>query len=207
MESKICGIKDQKTLDFILNHRYPPKYVGFICNYKKSKRFVEIKKLVNLIKRKKKGIYFVAVLVSPTQNFLEKLKYIKFDYFQLYDVSPVKTKKIKKKYKKKIISALTIKNSKDINRFKVYEKIADIILFDGKGYEKSIKFDHSLLNDLKIKKKIMIAGDIKFDTPIDKFKKIADIIDISGGLETSNKKDISKIDIFLKNIKKFKNEN
>ena len=146
-------------------------------------------------------------MVSPTQNFLEKLKYIKFDYFQLYDVSPVKTKKIKKKYKKKIISALTIKNSKDINRFKVYEKIADIILFDGKGYEKSIKFDHSLLNDLKIKKKIMIAGDIKFDTPIDKFKKIADIIDISGGLETSNKKDISKIDIFLKNIKKFKNEN
>ena len=64
MESKICGIKDQKTLDFILNHRYPPKYVGFICNYKKSKRFVEIKKLVNLIKRKKKGIYFELFKIS-----------------------------------------------------------------------------------------------------------------------------------------------
>ena len=38
------------------------------------------------------------------------------------------------------------------------------------------------------------------------FLKIADIIDISGGLESSGLKDISKIDFFLNNIKQVNNE-
>jgi len=35
--SKICGISDLDTLNFIINHPYPPQFIGFICNYKKSK--------------------------------------------------------------------------------------------------------------------------------------------------------------------------
>ena len=84
--------------------------------------------------------------------------------------------------------------------YKNYEKISDIILFDSKGYEKSMSFDHSFLKNIKLKKKIMIAGNIKHNDRLDNLKKIADIIDISGGLETFGKKDISKIDIFLNNI-------
>ena len=53
----------------------------------------------------------------------------------------------------------------------------------------------------------MIAGDIKYNDELDKFNKIADIIDISGGLETLGKKDISKIDVFLKNLNKLNYEN
>jgi phosphoribosylanthranilate isomerase len=53
----------------------------------------------------------------------------------------------------------------------------------------------------------MVAGNIKYNDQLDKFIKIADIIDISGGLETSGEKDISKIDIFLKNLNKLNNEN
>ena len=37
--------------------------------------------------------------------------------------------------------------------------------------------------------------------------KITNIIDISGGLETSGLKDISKIDIFLNKVKKANDEN
>ena len=37
-------------------------------------------------------------------------------------------------------------------------------------------------------------------------KKIADIVDISGGLETAGLKDISKIEIFLNKIKNLNNE-
>ena len=95
----------------------------------------------------------------------------------------------------------------DVKKYKEYEKISDLILFDSKGYEKSIGFNHSLIKDLNIKKKIMIAGNIKYNDRLDNFKKIADIIDISGGLETADKKDISKIDLFLKNIKKINDEN
>tara|TARA_B100000131_G_scaffold30853_1_gene28880 strand:- start:136 stop:759 length:624 start_codon:yes stop_codon:yes gene_type:complete len=207
MEAKICGIKDSQTLNYIINHKFPPQYIGFICNYKKSKRYIDADKLKNLIKVNKKNINFVSVLVSPNQTCLEKIKNYKFDYYQLYDVSPQETEIIKKKYKKKIITAITVKIEEDVKKYKEYEKISDLILFDSKGYEKSMSFDHSLIKDLNIKKKIMIAGNIKYNDRLDNFKKIADIIDISGGLETADKKDISKIDLFLKNIKKINDEN
>jgi len=207
MEAKICGIKDSQTLNYIINHKFPPQYIGFICNYKKSKRYIDTDKLKNLIKVNKKNINFVSVLVSPNQTCLEKIKNYKFDYYQLYDVSPKETEIIKKKYKKKIITALTVEIEEDVKKYKEYEKISDLILFDSKGYEKSLGFNHSLIKDLNIKKKIMIAGNIKYNDRLDNFKKIADIIDISGGLETENKKDISKIDLFLKNIKKINDEN
>jgi len=65
-----------------------------------------------------------------------------------------------------------------------------------------MRFKHSLVKDIPLKIKKMLAGNIKYNEKLDKFKKIADIIDISGGLETSGQKDISKIDIFLNNVKK-----
>ena len=43
---------------------------------------------------------------------------------------------------------------------KLYENVADIILFDSKGYEKSDSFNHEFLKDVKTSKQIMVAGDI-----------------------------------------------
>ena len=70
-----------------------------------------------------------------------------------------------------------------------------------------MSFNHDLINNLKSKIKIMLAGNIQIDDDLDNYKKIADIIDISGGLETSGLKDISKIDIFLNKIKKTNDKN
>ena len=66
---KICGISDPKTLDYIINHPYPPKFIGFISNYKKSRRFVEYHKLKELLKVNKKKVNFTSVLVNPTNEF------------------------------------------------------------------------------------------------------------------------------------------
>ena len=202
MEAKICGIKDSKTLKYIINHNYPPKFIGFICNYPKSKRFVEFNCLKNLVNIDKKKINFVAVLVNPDISFLEKIKNLHFDYYQLYDVSPEKTIKIKEKYNKKIITAITIQNKEDTKKYEKFINISDIILFDSKGYEKSLNFDHSLLKNLTCPIKKMLAGAIKYNEKLDKYEKITDIIDLSGSLETSDKKDFNKIDIFLKNLNK-----
>ena len=60
--SKICGISDINTLNFIINHPHPPQFIGFICNYKKSSRYVEIEKLKKLLHINKKKFNFVAVL-------------------------------------------------------------------------------------------------------------------------------------------------
>ena len=80
-------------------------------------------------------------------------------------------------------------------------------MFDSKGYEKSIGFDHQLLNNVPTSVNKMLAGNIRYDDKLDKYSKITDIIDISGSLETLGEKDISKIKIFLENISKIKNEN
>ncbi len=207
MDAKICGIKDSKTLNYIVNHNNPPKFIGFITNYPKSRRYVEYENLKKLINVDKKKINFVSVLVSPNDEVLEKIKDLNFDYYQLYNVSPEKTKIIKEKYKVKIITALTIENKNDIEKYKKFESISEIILFDSKGYEKSVGFDHELLKNVSTKVNKMLAGNIQYDDKLDKYSKITDIIDISGSLETSGEKDISKIKIFLENIGKIKNEN
>ena len=207
MDAKICGIKDYKTLDYIVNHNNPPKFIGFITNYPKSIRYVEHENLKRLINIDKKKINFVSVLVSPNDEVLEKIKDLNFDYYQLYDVSPAKTKIIKEKYKIKIITALTIENKNDVEEYKKFESISEIILFDSKGYEKSVGFDHHLLNNVPASVNKMLAGNIQYDDKLDKYSKITDIIDVSGSLETSGEKDILKIKIFLENISKIKNEN
>ena len=201
LQCKICGVSDPETLKYIVNHPNAPAFVGFIVNYKKSKRFINSEKLIELLKVEKKSTDYVAVLVKPTKDDLEKIKNLNFEYYQIYDQTPNEIETIKKKYNIKIIVALTIKNKNDINKFKDYSNIADIILFDGRGYEKSLSFDHSLLKNIPKNIKKMIAGNIQTNDDLEKFKKITDIIDISGGLETNGIKDISKIDIFLNKIK------
>ncbi len=204
--SKICGISDLDTLNFIISHPFPPQFIGFICNYKKSSRYVEVEKLNELLKLDKKKSNFVAVLVKPDETILEEIKHLPFDYFQIYDSTPNEIKKIKQKYNKKIITALTIKDETDVEKYQLFSEETDIYLFDSKGYEKSMAFDHSLIEKVKINKPLMIAGNIQVNDNLDNYKKIADIIDISGGLETSGIKDKSKIDIFLNKIELVKNE-
>ena len=200
IRSKICGVSDQETLKYIINHKYPPQFIGFICNYSKSKRYVKFDKLVKLIDVDKKNISFVAVLVSPNDLFLEKIKNLNFDYYQLYDVSPEKTQKIKKIYNKKIITSLVIENKKDFEKYKDYQNNSEIINFDSKGYEKSIKFNHALLKDIPSSINKMIAGNIKIED-IPDFKNTSYIVDVSGTLENKKgMKDIKKIDKFLNSV-------
>ena len=203
---KICGISDSKTLEFLTSHPTPPKMIGFICNWPKSKRFVEEDKLKELLKVDKRKSEYVAVLVKPNEDILEKIKDLPFDYYQLYDCTPGEVKSIKDKYNKKIIVAITVKDQNDIVKYLEYNELADIILFDSKGYEKSMSFDHQLIKNIKINKELMLAGNIQIEDNLENYKEIADIIDISGGLETSGLKDISKINIFLNKIKLINNE-
>ena len=194
---KICGVSDTKTLNYILNHPNPPKFVGFITNYRKSKRFVEYEKLKEMLNVNKRDIKFTSVLVDPTDEILEKIKNLNFDYYQLYDVEPERTKKIKIKYDIKIITALTVSGEDDVIKYKNYLDISDIFLFDSKGYHKSESFDHNLLDTVPNELNKMIAGNIQIDD-ISNFKNKNFIIDLSGSLEDANgKKDINKIDKLL----------
>ena len=202
---KICGISDPKTLNYILNHRHKPTMIGFITNYEKSKRFIEYDKLKYLINIDKKNVRFVSVLVKPNNEILEKIKYLNFDYYQLYDTDPEKTKQIKLKYKIKIITAITVSSKYDIIKYKNYSDISDIILFDSKGYHKSKSFDHSLLDKVPNDLNKMIAGNIQIED-IPNFKNKNFYIDLSGAIENvEGKKDINKINKLLNLFGKYEN--
>ena len=206
MKTKICGISDSETLKYVTRHTNSPEYIGFIVNYQKSKRFVEYHKLKELLKVDKNNSKYVAVLVKPDENILKKIKDLPFDYYQIYDCDLAELKFIKENYNRKIIVAITVKDRNDVVKYMEYNEIADIILFDSKGYEKSISFDHQLIKNLKINKELMLAGNIQIEDNIENFREIADILDISGGLETFGLKDISKINIFLKKVKQINDE-
>ena len=207
LKSKICGVSDKKTLEFLVNHKNFPEFIGFIVNFPKSKRYVNKEKLNELFKIRKKKSLYVAVLVNPEKKILEEIKNLPFDYYQLYDCDFHETRAIKEEYKKKIITAITVKNAQDVKKYKLYKNVSDIFLFDSKGYEKSMSFNHSYIKDINFKKEVMLAGDIQVNDNLEKYNKIADIIDISGGLESFGLKDISKIEIFLKKMQNFNNEN
>ena len=206
LKLKICGVSDPKTLNFIVNHENPPLFIGFVVNYPKSKRYIDAEKLKKIISIDKKNSFYVAVLVDPDEKILEKIKDLPFDYYQLYDCSVKKTQSIKNLYNKKIISAFTIKNSADVKNFELYKDVTDIYLFDSKGYEKSMSFDHTFIENIQFDKDVMLAGNIQINDDLEKYKKIADIIDISGGLETSGLKDINKIETFLNKLSDLNNE-
>ena len=197
---KICGISDPKTLTYIVDHPHPPQFVGFIVNWKASSRYVELDRLKELLNIDKKKSKYVAVVVKNDESTLEKIKDLPFDYYQMYDCSPEEIIKIKEKYNKKIIAALTIENKQDIKKYKEYENISEIILFDSKGYEKSMSFDHNLLDEVEDNIEKMIAGNIKIEDVTD-FKNKNYILDVSGSLESSKGvKDINKIDKFLNTV-------
>ena len=194
---KICGISDLETLNYTLNHEFPPKFIGFITNYKKSRRYVEHENLKKLTSIKKGKTSLVSVLINPDDKILEQIKELSFDFYQLYDVSPEKTEIIKEKYNIKVITALTISSQKDVDKYKDYDEVSDLILFDGKGYEKSIGFNHELLNSIPNSINKMIAGNIKIED-IPKFKNKDYYIDLSGSLENEKGiKDLKKIDKLL----------
>jgi phosphoribosylanthranilate isomerase len=206
MQVKICGISDPITLKFLTEHPHSPKFIGFIVNYPKSKRYVEINRLKDLLKIDKKNTSYVAVLVKPDTKILEEIKNLPFDYYQVYDCDPKEIKDIKEIYNKKIITAFTVRSLDDVKKYNLYSDVSDIFLFDSKGYEKSMSFEHELIKNIKFNKEVMLAGNIQVNDELEKLKKIADIIDISGGVETSGVKDVSKIEIFLNKIKKINDE-
>ena len=148
------------------------------------------------LKIDKKKSKYVAVVVKNDESTLEKIKDLPFDYYQMYDCSPGEIIKIKEKYNKKIITALTIENEEDVKKYKDYKDISEIILFDSKGYEKSMSFDHNLLNEVDDPIEKMIAGNIQIDD-IPSFKNKDFIIDLSGSIENNEgKKDLNKILVF-----------
>ena len=200
MKVKVCGLTTVEQVTYCVEHG--ANYCGFILNYPKSHRYINYQTAETLTSIDKKNSSYVGVLVNPKEAELETFSKLNLDYFQIYgDYTKDQIKEFKEKYKKKIIVALQIKNKEDISKYKDYENIADIILFDSSGLHQSLSWDFDWIKDLPKTFTKMLAGNIKSEL-LENLINLTDIVDVSGALETNKVKDSKKIKEFLDKVKK-----
>ena len=205
MKVKICGLSTAAQVETSV--KYGADFCGFILNYPKSHRFIDFEKAKELIKVEKKNTKYVAVLVNPNEDELEKFSKLNIDYFQIYgNYNSNLISNIKTKFNKKIIVTIQVKNKKDVLNYKQFQDAADIILWDSSGLEYSLDWNFNWIRSVPNNITKMIAGNINIDK-LKKILKLADIVDVSGALETNKVKDIIKIKNFLNSLKKLNNEN
>ena len=205
MKVKICGLSTAEQVQTSI--KYGADFCGFILNYPKSHRFIEFEKAKELTKIEKKNTKYVAVLVNPNEHELEKFSKLNIDYFQIYgNYNSNLISNIKSKFNKKIIVTIQVKNEKDVLNYKQFQDVADIILWDSSGLEYSLDWNFNWIRSVPNNITKMIAGNINIDK-LKKILKLADIVDVSGALETNKVKDIIKIKNFLNSLKKLNNEN
>jgi phosphoribosylanthranilate isomerase len=205
MLSKVCGLTTVDQVKTCIS--YGANFCGFILNYKKSHRFIKYQIAEQLTQVDKKNTSYVGVLVNPSSKELKNFSNLNLDYFQIYgDYSSKEIKEFKDSYKKKIIISLQIKQKQDILKYKIYEKEADIILFDSSGLHQSLSWDYNWIKQVPTSVSRMLAGNIKIDM-LEDLKEITNIVDVSGALETDKVKDLNKIKNFLNKIKKINEQN
>ena len=198
IELKICGINSEKIIQTIIQNG-GCKYLGFVY-YPPSPRNLTIEQSEKLTSIVPNYIKKVVVLVKPENSFVEKIK-DQFDYLQVYETSPSKSKALKLISNKKIIQAIKIKKKEDINLYKQYLGVADEFLFDSSAMEKSSTFNWSYLKNIEINK-WFLAGGININN-VEKASKISKKIDISSSLEDNpGVKSSKKVSDFLLKVKK-----
>ena len=197
IELKICGINSQNIIEVIVKNG-GCKYLGFIF-YPPSPRNISIEQSKKLTSIVPNHIKKVAVLVNPENSFVEKIK-DQFDYLQVYETSPSRSKTLKLISNKKIIQAIKVKKKEDINLYKQYIGIADEFLFDSSALEKSSIFNWNYLKNIEIND-WFLAGGININN-LEKASKISKKIDISSSLEDNpGKKSVQKVSELLLKVK------
>ena len=199
MQTKVCGLKNAEEVETCVSNN--ANFCGFILNYKKSHRFIDYQTAERLTQLNKQNTFYVGVLVNPSDGELKKFSNLNLDYFQIYgDYTQEQLNAIKINYKKKVIISLQIKQEQDILKYKIYEKVADIILFDSSGLHQSLSWNYNWIKQVPSSVTRMLAGNINIDM-LENLKEITDIIDVSGALETDKVKDLNKIKNFLNKVK------
>ena len=198
IEIKICGINSKSIIQTIVQYG-GCQYLGFVF-YPSSPRNLSIEESKKLTSIVPNYIKKVAVLVKPENSFVEKIK-DQFDYLQVYETSPSKSKTIKLMSNKKIIQAIKVKKKEDVNLYKQYIGVADNFLFDSSAMEKSSSFDWGYLKNIEIND-WFLAGGININN-LEKASKISKKIDISSSLEDNpGVKSSKKVSDFLLKVKK-----
>ena len=199
---KICGLKNLTDIKCI--NTLSPDFAGFVMFFEKSHRNISVQTAQELLALLDKNIKSVAVTVSPTEEQLEQIYNLGFDYVQIHGNI---TDEVLKNSKTPIIRAINVSGTDSLTDLDNYKNVKGI-LFDSAVPGSGQGFDWTLLKKLpKTDKMLFLAGGLTADNVAPAICQVHPYaVDVSSGVELSDKsgKDFELVRTFIENARNSK---
>lgn len=199
---KICGLKNPTDIKCI--NTLSPDFAGFVMFFEKSHRNISFQTAQELLALLDKNIKSVAVTVSPTEEQLEQIYNLGFDYVQIHGNI---TDEVLKNSKTPIIRAINVSGKDSLTDLDNYKNVKGI-LFDSAVPGSGQGFDWTLLKKLpKTDKMLFLAGGLTADNVAAAICQVHPYaVDVSSGVELADKsgKDFELVRAFIENARNSK---
>lgn len=199
---KICGLKNPTDIKCI--NTLSPDFAGFVMFFEKSHRNISVQTAQELLALLDKNIKSVAVTVSPTEEQLEQIHTLGFDYVQIHGKI---SKKLLSECKTPVIRAINVSGIESIGDIENLDNVKGI-LFDSAVPGSGKSFDWSMLEKLpKNQKMLFLAGGLTADNVAAAICQVhPSAVDVSSGVELSDKsgKDFELVRTFIENARNSK---
>lgn len=198
-EIKICGIKNIEEINIV--NRLVPDYIGFV--FAESKRKISPEKAKMLVSNLSNMIKIVGVFLDAEIKFVkEVLNQVEIDIIQLHGTEDIiYISKIREFFKGEIWKSVSVNN--DFTD-KMIDKIPKdiVIIFDSKKGGSGESFEWEKIKGISEKRKVVLAGGLNHKNIIKAINIVKPhIVDVSSSVESDNKKDPEKIDLFMRSVK------
>jgi phosphoribosylanthranilate isomerase len=203
---KICGLKTPDALDAALVAG--ADFVGYVF-FPPSPRNLGIEAARALGERVQHRAKKVALSVDATDAELERvIEALKPDMLQLHGKeTQERVVTVRSRFGLPVMKALPIEQKPDLAPIRIYEKVADWMLFDGRAPREATRpgglgktFDWSLLENFDLKIPFMLSGGLDVGNVAEALRITrAPAIDVSSGVERApGEKDPEKIRAFVR---------
>lgn len=199
---KICGLKNPDDIKCV--NTLSPDFAGFVMFFEKSHRNISVQTAQELLALLDKNIKSVAVTVSPTEEQLEQIYNLGFDYVQIHGNI---TDEVLKNSKTPIIRAINVSGTDSLTDLDNYKNVKGI-LFDSAVPGSGQGFDWTLLKKLpKTDKMLFLAGGLTSDNVAAAICQVHPYaVDVSSGVELADKsgKNFELVRAFIENARNSK---
>lgn len=190
---KICGLTTYQ--EALAATEAGADFIGFV--FAESKRQVSVEQ-VDQIKRHLPGhVKTVGVFVDTPIRLVNQIaRLVKLDYVQLHGNESVSTC-LKSEFP--VIKALSLETTDATDKVLDYLPVVDYLLLDGSKPGSGQTFDWQLIDTIPLaREKMILAGGLSLDNVNQAIEQARPIgVDVSSGVETNGKKDLTKIEQFI----------
>ncbi len=204
---KNCGINTPEAVSAAVESG--ADYLGFM-QYPPSPRHIHSTDAAAFSAHLPSHVKSVAVMVNPTDGQLRQLlQEWQPDILQLHgDETPERVSTIRQLTSLPIIKAINIATLDDVNATRIFQPVADMLLFDTKHDSvrggSGIAFDWGLLASQSLTKPWFLSGGLDAANVVEAVTRTrAPMVDVSSGIESSRGvKDPTKITAFNQQLRR-----